>query len=63
MARPKKIKEPKKVKDAAVEILPTPEPVLDTVVHISIAKLAIDYPSEGLNNMARKINEIIDHLQ
>ena len=27
-----------------------------------IDKLAIDYPSEGLNNMARKINEIIDRL-
>jgi hypothetical protein len=28
----------------------------------NITKIAIDYPSEGLNNLARKINEIIDHL-
>jgi hypothetical protein len=31
-------------------------------IHTTISKLAIDYPSEGLNNLARKINEIIDHL-
>ena len=29
---------------------------------IEIGKLAVDYPSEGLNDMARKINEIIDYL-
>jgi len=28
----------------------------------TITKLAIDYPTEGLNDIARKINEIIDHL-
>lgn len=27
-----------------------------------ITKLTLDYPSEGLNDMARKINEIIDRL-
>lgn len=41
------------------EVLPIAE---DTVINIPIAKLSIDYPSEGLNNMARKINEIIDRL-
>ncbi len=41
----------------------TPAPVeLVPVVPIPIAKLSVDYPSEGLNNMAIKINEIIDHL-
>lgn len=46
MARPKKIVPP------IEEIIP--------VVHIPIAKLSVDYPSEGLNNMAKKINELID---
>ena len=27
-----------------------------------IALLSIDYPNEGLNDMARKINEIINHV-
>ncbi len=27
-----------------------------------ITLLSVDYSSEGLNNMARKINEIIEHL-
>lgn len=39
-----------------------PETVAEVVIPTLPAKLAIDYPSEGLNNMARKINEIIDHL-
>ena len=29
---------------------------------VEIGKLAIDYPNEGLNDMARKINELIDYL-
>jgi hypothetical protein len=41
-------------KSDLIEIVP--------IVHTTISKLAIDYPSEGLNNLARKINEIIDHL-
>lgn len=27
-----------------------------------ITLLSIDYPNEGLNDMARKINEIITHI-
>lgn len=46
MARPKKEAEP--------------ESVQPKVMHTPIAKLSIDYPSEGLNNMARKINELIE---
>ena len=30
--------------------------------YIPIEKLAIDYTNEGLNNIARKINEIIERL-
>lgn len=37
-----------------VVLLPTPA--------VKILPLSVDYPSEGLNNMARKINEIIDHI-
>lgn len=29
---------------------------------VPIAKLSIDYPNEGINDMARKINEIIDKI-
>lgn len=35
----------------SVEVVPTP-----------IEKLPIDHTSEGLNNMAKKINEIIDQI-
>lgn len=31
-------------------------------IHTTITKLTIDYPNEGLNDIARKINEIIDRL-
>ncbi len=54
MARPKKVvrevveKIPEKVEEVAIPTLP-PE-------------LSVDYPSEGLNNMARTINEIIHYL-
>lgn len=50
MARTKKTK---------VEVVPEQA---EAIVHTPIEKLPIDYPSEGLNNMARKINEIIDRL-
>jgi hypothetical protein len=33
-----------------------------TPIHTPIAKLAIDYPNEGINDIARKVNEIIDSL-
>lgn len=50
MGRPKKIvpQEDDEIVDIEVEVR---EP---------IAKLAIDYPSEGLNAMARTINALID---
>lgn len=38
------------------------EEVVAEVVPTSIEKLSIDYTNEGLNNIARKINEIIDHI-
>lgn len=50
MARPKK-------EIVAGMSNPNPQPV-----H-KIEHLSVDYPSEGLNNMARKINEIIDAIQ
>lgn len=31
-------------------------------IHTPITKLTVDYHSEGLNDIARKINEIIDNL-
>lgn len=66
MARPKKIVQPKVVaeitfnppleKGTVITAMPS------FVVPTPIEKLAIDYSSEGLNNIARKINEIIDRL-
>ena len=47
MARPKK--------NAPKVIAEVPEKVL-------ISPLSVDYPSESLNDMARKINELIDYL-
>ena len=53
MARPKKNKkkevEEVEIVEQTLVVIPTP-----------IDKIAVDYPSEGLNNMANKINEIID---
>lgn len=54
MAKTKKpitVKALKETVVALVQVVPTP-----------IEKLALDYTSEGLNNMARKINEIIDRM-
>lgn len=51
---------PKKVKDAAKEELSVPEPVLDIVIPKQIAKLSVDLGREDLNNIAKKINELID---
>ncbi len=36
------------------------EETIEAVIPTPVAKLPVDYPSEGLNNMARKINELID---
>ncbi len=58
MARPKKVtKVEKKV--------PIPVPVEAEVEAIPIipSDLSVDYPSEGLNNMARTINEILAFLR
>ncbi len=33
------------------------------VIHTpAISHVPVDFPNEGLNNLAKKINEIIDHL-
>lgn len=45
----KKVEEVEEMSD--IEVVPT-----------KIEKLPIDYTNEGLNNMAKKINEIIDSL-
>jgi hypothetical protein len=47
---------PKKVTDK-VEMVEIVIPI-----HTPIARLAIDYPNEGINDIARKVNEIIDSL-
>ena len=45
--------------DVPIEI---PEEIPIEVPKIEIGKLAVDYSSESLNDMARKINQIIDHI-
>ena len=30
--------------------------------HAKLDHIAVDFPNEGLNNLARKINQVIDHL-
>lgn len=63
MPRPKGSKNKK-------EVFPVPDVngnyvVLDTEIvdiPLLIQPLSVDYPSEGLNDMARKINEIIQYL-
>ncbi len=37
-------------------------PEEETNIKHQIAHLSVDYSNEGLNNMARKINEIIEHI-
>lgn len=50
MARPKKI-----IFSQEPEVL-----VVETVIPTLITLLSVDYPSEGLNNMAKKINELVE---
>jgi hypothetical protein len=50
MARPKKVVE----EGVVEEVVATPE-----VVPTPIAELSVDYPSEGLNNIARTVNELV----
>lgn len=45
---------------APVEVVQSENP--NTVVPTSIAELSVDYGREDLNNIAKKINEIIKHL-
>lgn len=66
MARPKGSKN-KKVEEKIVEevVLEPSEvevEVVKEVVPTLIAFLSVDYPNEGLNDMARKVNEIISVL-
>ena len=63
MARPKGSKNKEVVEE---NIIPCKESSVQntcTLVVPLITKLSVDYPSEGLNNMAIKINEIIDAIQ
>lgn len=62
MARTKKTKvgEKAEVEKKEVEVVAVPEQV--EVVPTTIALLSIDYANEGLNNMARKINEVIEKI-
>ena len=68
MGRPKKIRP---IDQAVVpeghEIVCTPDGSEFAVVPVRkerqlISILSVDYPSESLNDMARKINELIDYL-
>lgn len=61
---PKKItKKPKKepkFRSETAEVIFIPTPTVSSTSNI--AKLPIDFTSEQLNDLARKINEIIDSL-
>ena len=57
----KKIK-PKKVKVIEVKEVETPIEIPIETPKAGIGKIDVDYSNEGLNGMARKINEIIDYL-
>lgn len=59
MARPKGSKN--KTETIATTVTETPTVCVE-VVPTSITYLSVDYPSEGLNNMARKINELIERF-
>lgn len=49
-------------KKAETIVLQKAVPVVPSKERVSITPLAIDYPHEYLNDMARKINQVIDHL-
>lgn len=42
----------------------SPEMKVEEVIHIPtpITFLSVDYPTEGLNDIARKINQIIERI-
>lgn len=51
-----------KVKKSDVTVEGGGERVEPALAKPSISKLTVDYPNEGLNDIARKINEIIDRV-
>ena len=56
-----------KRKTVKLKIIEEPTVIIEAVEPVKeskkeIGKLAIDYSSESLNDMARKINEVIDYL-
>ena len=58
-----KIKKSKKLEIIEpIAIIPETVEGPTNVSRKEIGKLAIDYSSESLNDMARKINEIIDYI-
>ena len=63
MGRPKKVIVAKEevIIDPLI-IIPSYPEVVPEAVPTFTPKLSIDYPSEGLNDMARKINEIIEFI-
>ena len=44
------------------EDIETSHEVVEAIINTRISKLAIDYTNEGINDIARKVNEIIDYL-
>ncbi len=54
------MKKKTKVEEPAEEIFFVPTALIDETK--VILPLAVDFPSEGLNNMAKKINEIIEKI-
>lgn len=53
----------KKTKKAETIIRENPESIFQPVEGGKVIQpLSIDYPTEGLNNMARKINEVIEEI-
>lgn len=57
MARPKK-----EVEEVFEELIQE-DPGNPVMVHTPLpGKLTLDYPSEQLNDLARTINQVIDHL-
>ena len=57
MGRHKKVKKIEEVKEEEVIVeIPVEAPKAE------IGKLDADFPNEGLNNVVRKINEIIEYL-
>lgn len=63
MARPKKVIQAREANELAadqveeLEVVPVVEEV--EVVPTTIALLSVDYTNEGLNNIARTLNELI----